>query len=174
MISSSFCSQCFTLSSNLSISWKSVSTSLFCKTSSSWFCKAKFGWGNWANFQRAKPPERKKERADNFSNQIENSLHWISKGNEPKKFQFRTIFTNRVKTGNFQREKRPERKKERADNFFKQMKNSLRWISKGNRPKKVLLSTIFTNTVKTGNFESKNRLERQKERAENFFHKTEN
>ena len=70
---------------------------------------------------------------------------WILKGNRPKNFQFLTIFTNRVKTGNFQREKRPERKKERADNFFNKMKNSLRWILKGNRPKNFQIPTIFTN-----------------------------
>ena len=42
MISSILCSQSFTLSSNLSISWKSVVKPLLCKTSICWFSNAKF------------------------------------------------------------------------------------------------------------------------------------
>ena len=36
------------------------------------------------------------------------------------------------------------------------MKNSLRWISMGSRPKKFQFSTIFTNRVKTVIFKGKN------------------
>ena len=46
-----------------------------------------------------------------------------------------TIFTITLELGIFERENRPERQKERADNFLHHTKNSLRWILKGNRPK---------------------------------------
>ena len=64
---------------------------------------------------------------------------------------------------------RLERQKERGDNFFDETKNYLRWILKGNRPKKFQISTIFTFTLELAIFRRENQKERQKERADNFF-----
>ena len=69
-------------------------------------------------FERENCPERQMERADNFLQKSKNSLRWILKGNRPKNFQNLTIFTIAIELGIFERENRPERQKERADNFF--------------------------------------------------------
>ena len=90
---------------------------------------------NTAPFYPINHLERQKERDDNFLHKSKNSLRWILKGNRPKNFQNSTIFTIAIELGIFERENRPERQKERADNFLHKSKNSLRWILKGNRPK---------------------------------------
>ena len=90
---------------------------------------------NTAPFYHINHPERQKERDNNFLHKSKNSLRWILKGKRPKNFQNSTIFTITIESGIFERENRPERQKERADNFLHHTKNSLRWILKGNRPK---------------------------------------
>ena len=65
-----------------------------------------------------------------------------------------------------------EAEKERADNSFHKIKNSLRWILKGNRPKKFKISTIFTyrpEMAQMGKIKSENCLERQNGAADQFF-----
>ena len=89
-----------------------------------------------AIFRRENQKERQKERADNFFDKTKNYLCWILKGNRPKKFQISTIFTITLELAIFKRKNQKERQKERADNFFYRTKNYLRWILKGNRPKK--------------------------------------
>jgi len=76
--------------------------------------------------------------------------------------------------GIFKRENQLEREKERADKYFDKTKNSLRWILKGNRTKNVRNWKIFTFTLELVIFIRENQLERQKERADNFFDKTKN
>ena len=50
----------------------------------------------------------------------------------------------------------------------------MHWILKGNRPENFQNSTIFTITIELGIFEGENCQERQKERADNFLHKSKN
>ena len=83
-----------------------------------------------------------------------------------------TIFTITIALG--EKENHPERQKERDDNFLHLSKNSLRWILDGIRPKNFQNSTIFTITIESGIFERENCPERQKERADNFLHKSKN
>ena len=97
--------------------------------------------------ERENRPEWQMERADNFLQKSKSFLRWILKGNRPKNFQNLTIFTIALELGIFERENRPERQKERADNFLHKSKNSLRWILKGIRPKNFQNSTFFTNTI---------------------------
>ena len=97
--------------------------------------------------ERENCPERQKERADNFLQKSKSFLPWILKGIRPKNFHNSTIFTIAIELGIFERENRPERQKERADNFLHKSKNSLRCILKGNRPKNFQNWTIFINTI---------------------------
>ena len=118
--------------------------------------------------------ERQKERADNFFDKTKNSLRWILNGNRPKNFQISTIFTVTLKLAIFRRENQKERQKERADNFFDETENCLRWILKGNRPKNFKILTIFTITLELAIFKRENQKKRQKEQADIFFDKTKN
>ena len=97
--------------------------------------------------ERENRPERQMELAGNFLQKSKSFLRWILKGNRPKNFQNSTFFTIAIELGIFKRENRPERQKERAENFLHKSKNSLRWILKGNRPKNFQNWTIFTNII---------------------------
>ena len=79
------------------------------------------------------------------------------------------IFTNRPEMVKIEGKNRPERQKERADDFLSQDKNSFALDFEENQHQKISISAIFTNRPEMVKIESENRLERQNGAADIFF-----